>query len=630
MVPAKPLTPNARTGPLWAAPALIAALAFIAVVAAIDPGGDYPDAPQGPGLTIDEAFNVEQGVRLVMGLRAWFADEASLREIFGDVRDIPNSQIGFHNPDHPPLGRLWLGLWHDLTATIVPSSQHAAHHPFITACARVGSAAAFALTVFLCGWIAAKWYGSAAGVLAAISLVLMPRVFGHAHLAALETCIGLAYFVAVVSVARLWSEKPPSWGVAALCGVALGAAMLTKIQGALVPIPVTIWALWHWRIRAIKPLAIWGLVGLAVFFLLWPWLWMDPFHRFLEYAGRTTDRIVLYVWYFGHRYADRDVPRHYAAVLFLTTVPLGLQALGFLGLFRGRLHFSAQVPLTPGPSPARGEGRRTEASSGTLSDATKVAPREVPAPLSPRGRGVGGEGAARALQTIPNRSPMFGEVPPWKERHAQLVLGAIVFPVLLFSLPHVAVYDGARLFLVVFPLWAIFVGRGGALAWSWLRQRLSRRVALAIAGCFLAAQLWGTVSTWPCFLSYYNIAIGGLRGADRLGMELDYWSEAVTRNFLEEVAQTVPEGAHVEVSPILLPNNMQIEEMFSQSPILRRRGIVLSTYQPDAANHAPYVIVFRRQADLSPPLQKRIANVPPILAVRREGVILAGLWKTEG
>jgi len=553
----KPVTHNARKWPLWAAPALIAALVFLAVVAAIDPGGDYPDAPQGPGLTIDESFNVEQGVRLVVGLRAWFAGEVSLREIFGDIRDNPNSQIGFHNPDHPPLGRLWLGVWHHLTATIVPSSQHAGHHPFITACARVGSAAAFAITVFLCGWITARWYGRDAGILAAVSLVLMPRAFGHAHLAALETCIGLAYFVAVTSVARWWGEKPPSWGWAALCGVALGCAMLTKIQGALIPIPVTVWALWHWRLRAIRPLAIWGLVGLAIFFLLWPWLWFDPVHRFLEYAGRTTDRIVLYVWYFGRRYADRDVPWHYPAVLFFTTVPLGLQALGFLGLFKGPL-------------------------------------------------------------------------PPWRDRQAQLMLGAMLFPLLLFSLPHVAVYDGARLFLVVFPLWAIFVGRGGAVAWTWLRQRLSPRVAVVVAGCFLAGQLWGTVSTWPCFLSYYNIAIGGLRGADRLGMELDYWSEAITRNFLEEVAQTVPEGAHVEVSPILLPNNMQTEEMLSQSPVLRRRGIVLSTYQPDAANHAPYVIVFMRQADLSPQLQKRIANVPPILAVRREGVILAGLWRNEG
>jgi hypothetical protein len=529
---------------------------FLAVVVAIDPAGDYPHAPQGPGLTIDESFNVEQGVRLVEGLRGWVLGAISLREVFGDQRDLPNAQFGYHNPDHPPLGRLWLGLWHHLAATLAPPSQHLANHPFVTACARVGSAAAFALTVFLCGWVAGNWYGELAGPLAAVSLALMPRVFGHAHLAALETSIGLTYFVAVVAVARIWcTDLPPSWGWAALAGLALGAAMLTKIQGALVPIPVAIWAIWHWRTRAIWPLAVWGAVGLAVFYLFWPWLWFDPYHRFLEYMALTTQRGVLYVWYFGQRYADRDVPWHYPAVLFFTTVPLGLQALGALGLLKG---------------PAL----------------------------------------------------------PWKERHAQLVLGAMLFPLVLFSLPHVAVYDGARLFLVVFPLWAIFIGRGGAIAWAWLCQRFPTRVAWTVAGCFLAGQAWGLAAEWPCFLSYYNVAVGGLGGADRLGMELDYWGEAVTRDFLEQVVHTVPAGAHIDVTPVLLPHGMQTDEMLTQSPLLRRRGIVLSAYDADAPRHADYLLVFRRMADLSQSLREMTARTPPLVAVRRSGVLLAGLYGT--
>ena len=223
-----------------------------------------------------------------------------------------------------------------------------------------------------------------------------------------------------------------------------------------------------------------GAGRLAVFFLLWPWLWFDPYHRFLEYAGRTAQRSVLYVWYFGQRYADREVPWHYPALLFFTTVPLGLVALGVLGIFKG-----------------------------------------------PR--------------------------PPWKERAGHLVLGAMLFPLVLFSLPRVSVYDGARLFLVVFPLWAIFIGRGGAIAYDKLREKLSPRVTVTVAACFLAGQAWGLVGTWPCFLSYYNMGLGGLRGADRLGMEIDYWGEAVTRDFLEQVVTSVPEGAHIDVAPVLLP-----------------------------------------------------------------------------
>ncbi len=59
----------ARPARHWLIPALIACAAFAVVVAAIDAAGDYPDAPQGPGLTIDESFNVQEGVRLVEGLK---------------------------------------------------------------------------------------------------------------------------------------------------------------------------------------------------------------------------------------------------------------------------------------------------------------------------------------------------------------------------------------------------------------------------------------------------------------------------------------------------------------------------------------------------------------------------------
>jgi len=541
-------------------------MAFVAVAAAIDPAGDYPDAPEGPGLTIDETFNVQEGVRLVEGLRAWalglISGESiiSLREIFGDERDIKGqAPIGYHLHDHPPLGRIWLGLWHHAAFT---AARPAAHQgPDVTACARVGSAAAFAITVFLCGWAAASWYGPSAGLFASLSLVLMPRVFGHAHIAALETSIGLAYFVAVLVVARTWNtEAAPSTKWAALAGLAFGAALLTKIQGILIPIPLAAWALFHWRLRAIRPLAIWGAVGLATFFLLWPWLWFAPFHHFLEYLGRTTNRTVLYVWYFGERYADRDVPWHYPAVLFLATVPVGLQLLGGLGLLTGGL--------------------------------------------------------------------VSGEKPPWRERHGQLLLAALCFPLVLFSLPGIAVYDGARLFLIVFPLWAVIVGRGGAFAWAWLRRRCTPRIAALVAGSFLAGQAWGLVAVWPCFLSYYNAAVGGLRGAERLGLELDYWGEAVTRDLLEQVVAKVPDGAHIDVAPVV--HQFQLDEMRNQSPVLRRRGIVLHAYAADAPRHADYLLVFRRMADLPPPLRELFANAAPTAEVGRRGVVLAAFYDRRG
>ena len=317
----------------------------------------------------------------------------TLRDIFGDERDLPNARSATTIRTIRPLGRFWLGFWHRLTAWVVPPAQHAAHHPFVTASARVGSAAAFALTVL------------------PLRLDRRPLVregrrhnrrnFSRPDAAGFRPCASRRPRIEHRShvlrgrreVARLWDEESPAplVGQAAVAGLAFGRAMLTQDPGALVPIPVTIWALCHWRSARLGLWPLWGLVGLVVFFLLWPWLWFDPFHRFLEYAGRTTERIVLYVWYFGHRYADREVPGT-MALLFFTTVPLGLQALGFLGLLEGRSTCQPKYPLTPGPSPSRGEGERPKAVRNTQ--------LLLPSPLEGEGLGVRGRCATNKRSRV--------------------------------------------------------------------------------------------------------------------------------------------------------------------------------------------------------------------------------------
>ena len=72
--------------------AAIAAVAFLTVVIAIDPAGSYPHAFAGPGLTVDESFNVQQGVRLWEGLKAFALGGLTIREVYGDVDELgPNA-----------------------------------------------------------------------------------------------------------------------------------------------------------------------------------------------------------------------------------------------------------------------------------------------------------------------------------------------------------------------------------------------------------------------------------------------------------------------------------------------------------------------------------------------------------
>jgi hypothetical protein len=538
---------------LW--PLVIACAALVAIVAALDPAGDHPGGFDGPGLTVDEPFNIEQGVALVD--RLFDGDWAGFRKI--DAR----------LPDHPPLGRVWIGLCHELAYIVWPPL--ATQAPYSAACARVAPALAFSLTVFLVGCTAGRWYGRFSGAAAAFALAIMPRMFGHAHLAALETCINLAYASVVLYLADRWISQPslptdtnaarptragverqaPSMPASIAAGVLLGLALLTKVQAILLPIPVALWALWLWRGRALAPLAIWGLVGLVVLFAGWPYLWAAPIDHFQKYLGRTTDRAVILVWYFGRALADREVPWHYPWVMFAATVPLGLHALGLWGVA------SARSPI-----------RRS--------------PREL------------------------------------------LVLACLAFPLIVFSLPRVVVYDGERLFSVVFPLWAVMIGKGAGMAREWLSLRLPRVSATAVVCGFLACQSVGLFVTAPCWLSYYNLAVGGLRGAARLGLPTTYWGDSITRSLLREVAETVDARTLIAVAPVLTP--AQWAEVTWQCPALQEREIQFDASGQDR----PWRLVFDRKEYLPPDLRGPLdAEAQFAAVVRRNGVVLGGLYRSR-
>jgi len=562
-------------------PFVVALLALLSVVLTLDAAGDYPKLFEGPGITLDESFNVQMGVYQWRVLRdaprfVLLLPE-SVKDAFG-----PKSN---YNPDHPPLGRVWLGFWHDLVEWLFPPSDHPAHKHgirFVTDCARVGSATAFALTVFLIGMFATKWYGRAAGIVAAVSLVLMPRVFAHAHLASLETFMNLTYSATVLSVAHWWREEDGArraWLIPALTGVLFGFALLTKMQAILIPPAVGLWALWHWRVRAFRPLAIFGLVGLAVFFVGWPWLWLDPAKNFYEYFARTTNRAVLNCFYLGQVWADKDVPWHYPFVMFAVTVPIGFHLLGLLGV---SAHFTRITP----------EGERA---------------------IAPRLR--------------------FGFVCGARE---QLVLAATLFPLVLFAMPGVAVYDGERLFLISYPMWAMLVGRGAEVILSQLRAKAdlgwwpivaSGRARGVVMTLWLLPQAVGVIALHPCQLSYYNLLVGGLSGADRRGFERTYWGDSLTRSELTEIAERGGLGATLVVEPVL--HQFQLHELTLQSPILRRAQVRALTADEGKTitreGQSVFRVAFFRKADL---LREDwdFARSERESGLSRSGVMLSRFW----
>lgn len=581
---------GARLLAAFSRPAVIggtcAVLAFVAVTLSIDAAGDYPSLGQGPGPTIDESFNVQEGVRLAAGGKAWLLGGITWRDLFGGPKELgPNPVFGYHLADHPPLGRFWLGLWHESVVLLAPPARH--EGPFVTSAARVGSAAAFALTVLVIGMTAARWYGPAGGWTAAASLILMPRAFGHAHIAALETCTNLAYVAAIVAVGCAWQgETAPSRRTAFWTGIVFGLALLTKIQAVFLPAAVGVWALARWRWRGIVPVVVWGATGVVVLFLLWPWLWFDPVGHFQQYLGRTTQRIPLKVWYLGESWADKDAPWHYPWVTLAGTIPLGWLALGTAGMARRVRQITCQPTSVAGPTP-------------------KV----------------------KTAEPLPVRA--------WRSPGESLVLLAILIPLIAFSVPGIAVYDGERLFLVVVPLWSLLAARAVALdgppeetpasnASDGNRTRWAQpKIMIGFATLAAAVGCWNLYSTSPCWLGFWNAAAVPFGTDSRQELEASYWGDSVTREILTATAAAVPEGAQIDVAPVL--HQFQLEDLLAQCPVLRARRVRLRAYSPKA--RSDYLLLFERRADLPTELRMPLEGVQTIAEVRRQDRRLAAVYR---
>ena len=499
-------------------------LAFLAVLLTLND----------PGITMDEALDVAPGRKYVEAL--WkrpsrFFDRDTVAFVYGD------------NAEHPPLGRWLLGLSSEgfQWAEMIALGKDPLLPPVYVRAGRVAPALCFALLVGLATAATGSRYGVAGGMAGGFALMVMPRVFAHAHFGALDTFVALFWTLGLLKAVKAADSDKPVRSMA-FAGVYLGLALLTKIHGWLLPPAVLGWLVIRLPLRKAAPaFAAWLLVGLVVFFLGWPWLWYDTGLRLAAYLDTGLHRTTILVRYFGTDYADKDVPWHYPWVYFAATVPVGLHVLGVIGVSR-----------------------------------------------SVRQR----------------------------DRFLLLLLATIAGFLLLFS-TRVPVYDGERLFLVVFPLWAIVIGRGFGALWGNLDGRRRLRTALAAATLL---QGTGLVLIHPFGLSYYNSLVGGLRGAERLGLELTFWGDAVDRVLLDALARAADEDATAALAPTLVPQQGKVATTRS----LARKGIGLA--DQDGLGASGWVVVYRREAYWTPEIRALVAR-PPLLKRSRDGVWLSGVWR---
>ena len=498
-----------------------------------------------PGLAWDEPFSIMAG----QSYATWLTQFPSL----------PLSREGIDrywgaNHEHPPLAKLLMGVFQAL----MPQGS-----PILAS--RLVTALMFALLVELVFKFASSAFGGLAGLMAALSLLCMPRVFGHAHFAALDLPMTLTWFLAIVAFAR--AVLRGTHAACALSGVCFGLALLTKINAVFLPLVFLGWGLGFHGRKAIRPLAWTLLLGPAVFVAGWPWLWHDTFARIVAYL-RPSWRVAIPVAYFGRIYGDTPAPFHYPLVMTLVTIPIGILFLVIVGASRAVRQFRQQPLL--------------------------------------------------ALALI----------------NVAATLG-------VFLLPWLPKYDGVRLFLPVFPFLAVLAGVAGQKCWDWLVAHSRKRPwrPLFVTAVFFVSQAGALWWMHPCELSYYNALVGGLWGADKLGMETTYWHDVVNRDLFRWLNRRCTYRQTVAFYPVGetvifgLPDDRHVPNYYDVFYLNEPEDKQLMAVRLESAKRYDFVVINARKAMIrwhkNDVAWRYLTEKKPLYAVRKQGVLLAGVYARE-
>lgn len=225
---------------------------------------------------------------------------------------------------HPAFYGLLIALGHTVSGGFLGPLEAYRLGPMLLFAVAVG--ACFARVRRLFGWPAA--WG------AVTALVLLPRLFAHAHFASFDGPLTACWLLA-------WCAFPDSperrrrW---ALWGICLGMTFACKATGWLAVLPFVIWAMVVYRRRAWQGLAIGGAVALAVFFVLNPPLWHAPVAGLLRFLWLNTHRhelagLNIATLFLGRMYnLEHPLPPYNTLLWTALALPLGTLLLFLLGL----------------------------------------------------------------------------------------------------------------------------------------------------------------------------------------------------------------------------------------------------------------------------------------------------------
>jgi len=336
--------------------------------------------------------------------------------------------------------------------------------------------------------------GRAAGAVAALSFACMPRVFFHAHLACLDVAVAAMWLLTSFLYQRAFDER--RFRALVAVGIAYGLFLNTKHNAWMFPFALV---LHLGLVRAIErlrklprtgPLVPWALgavvvLGPLVLFLTWPWLWFDTGERVLGWFKFHLGHDYYNMEFLGETYWKPPMPRLYAWVMTLATVPLVTLVLAAIGVFDTLRAF-----------------RRDADSARVVGDGLWL--------------------VGIAVSYAPwwsSDTPIFGGTKHW-----------------LTAYPLLCLLAGRGFALTAAQLRAL----------ASARPRAARLATGALATTSLAGPLVMALHAHPYGLSFYAPLVGGAPGAASLGLNRTFWGYT-TGVLAPAIDERAPPGAGVYV-----------------------------------------------------------------------------------
>jgi len=303
--PANPVTERPRISALeWA---LVCVLFLFAFLPTLLTANHY-------GMTYDEPHYASAGAEYAEWWSHFFRGDRTARQA-ATIERVWNL-----NHEHPPLQKSASGFAQRWFGGTLPG----------LGAMRLPSALWFALTVCALYLFTRNIWGRRGALFGALAFATMPRVVAHAHLVALDMPITAWFFITVALTSRALSRN--SWRWTVLAGIAFGLALMSKMNAFFLPLLLLPWGLVYYRSRWPKLLALLLLIGPAVFWMGWPWLWIDSLPHLRDYLDFHFRHAAYNIWYLGELY--QYAPWHYPFVLTAVATPTLLVLLSLIGVPR--------------------------------------------------------------------------------------------------------------------------------------------------------------------------------------------------------------------------------------------------------------------------------------------------------